>query len=146
MMVPGWIGHLPAVNASLNALSGILLLIGYAFMKKGRIRAHRRTMIAATVTSGIFLVSYLIYHYQARMTPFAGTGGWRTLYFSILISHVILAIAIVPLALMTLRRGLRGAIPAHKRIARVTFPLWVYVSATGVLVYFFLYQWFPARG
>lgn len=139
-----WISHLPPINASLNALSGILLMIGYTFMKKHRITAHRRTMIAATITSAIFLICYLTYHYTARMTKFAGTGWARPLYFSLLISHVILAIATLPLAVVTLTRGLKGRIPQHKRIAKVTFPIWMYVSVTGVLVYFFLYQWFPA--
>ena len=137
----------PAVNASLNALSGILLLSGFVQMKRGRIQAHKRLMIAACVTSLVFLASYITYHTLRGgvVTRFTGTGSIRTLYLSILISHTILAVTIVPLAILSVRNGLKMRVPQHRRVARWTFPLWMYVSVTGVLVYFFLYHWFPSH-
>ena len=135
----------PALNASLNALSGILLLIGYIQMKRGRIQAHKRLMISACISSLVFLISYVSYHSLRHgvVTRFTGTGSIRTVYFSILGTHTVLAIVIVPMAIMTLRNGLRMRVLQHRRIAKLTFPLWMYVSVTGVLVYFFLYHWFP---
>ena len=131
---------LPAVNATLNAISGILLLIAYAHIRARRIQQHRRFMIAAFVTSSLFLVCYLVYHAQAGSRPFAGQGPIRYVYFAILISHVILAAAILPMAISTLSRGLRGRYADHKRIAKWTFPTWMYVSVTGVILYLMLYQ------
>jgi len=131
---------LPAVNASLNALSGILLLTGYIMIRARRIQQHRRFMIAAFITSSVFLVCYVVYHAQVGSVPFPREGFVRPLYFTILVTHVTLAAAVVPLALVTLSRGLKGRYPQHIRIARWTFPLWLYVSVTGVLVYVLLYQ------
>jgi uncharacterized membrane protein YozB (DUF420 family) len=131
---------LPAVNASLNALSGILLLTGYVMIRTRRIQQHRRCMIAAFVTSSAFLVCYIVYHAQVGSVPFTRQGLVRPMYFTILVTHVTLAATIVPLALVTLSRGLNGRYPQHVRIARWTFPIWLYVSVTGVLVYVLLYQ------
>jgi uncharacterized membrane protein YozB (DUF420 family) len=131
---------LPAVNASLNALSGGLLVAGYIMIRARRIQLHRRLMTAAFITSSIFLVFYVIYHAQVGSVPFRRTGLVRPIYFTILISHVILAATVVPLALITFSRGLKGRYPQHVRIARWTFPVWLYVSVTGVLVYVLLYQ------
>jgi len=131
---------LPAVNASLNAVSGVLLLIGYALIKARRIQAHRRCMIAAFATSAVFLACYLVYHAQVGSVPFTRQGAVRPVYFTILISHVVLAAAVPPLALITLRHAFRGRFGPHRRLARWTFPVWVYVSLTGVLVYVLLYQ------
>jgi putative membrane protein len=131
---------LPAVNATLNAISGILLLIAYAHIRARRIQQHRRFMIAAFATSSLFLVCYLVYHAQVGSVPFTRQGFVRPLYFTILITHVTLAATVVPLALVTLSRGLKAKYPQHRRIARWTFPVWMYVSITGVLVYVLLYQ------
>ena len=131
---------LPAVNATLNAISGILLLIGYLLIRARRIDLHRRCMIAAFATSSLFLVTYVIYHAQVGSVRFTRTGFVRPLYFSILITHVTLAAAVLPLAIVTLRRGLQARYPRHRAIARWTFPIWLYVSITGVLVYVLLYQ------
>ena len=131
---------LPAVNASLNALSGILLLTGYALIRRRRIDQHRRCMIAAFVTSSIFLASYIVYHAQVGSVRFTRQGFVRPLYFTILATHVTLAAMVLPLALVTLSRGLKARYPQHIRIARWTLPIWLYVSITGVLVYVLLYQ------
>jgi uncharacterized membrane protein YozB (DUF420 family) len=131
---------LPAVNASLNALSGILLLIGYTLIRTRRIESHRTVMIAAFITSSLFLVCYLAYHAQVGSVPFTRHGVVRPLYFTILITHVSLAFLVVPLAIVTLSRGLKSRFRQHRRIARWTFPIWLYVSVTGVLVYVLLYQ------
>jgi uncharacterized membrane protein YozB (DUF420 family) len=131
---------LPAVNATLNAISGILLLIAYAHIRARRIQQHRRFMIAAFATSSLFLVCYLVYHAQVGSVPFTRQGFVRRLYFTILITHVTLAATVVPLAIVTLSRGLKAKYPQHRRIARWTFPVWMYVSVTGVLVYVLLYQ------
>jgi uncharacterized membrane protein YozB (DUF420 family) len=131
---------LPAVNAALNATSGIFLFIGYVLIKRRHIDAHRNAMLAAFASSTLFLVSYLVYHYHAGSRSFPGQGGIRLVYFAILISHVILAAAILPLAITTLSRGLRGQYGKHVRVARWTFPMWMYVSVTGVIVYLMLYQ------
>ena len=136
----------PAVNASLNALSGVFLLTAFIFIKQKRITWHKRFMLAACITSVVFLASYITYHSLRGgvVTRFAGTGGWRTFYITMLTTHTILAITIVPLAILSVRNGLKNRIPQHRRVARWTFPLWMYVSVTGVLVYFFLYHWFPS--
>ena len=131
---------LPAINASLNALSGVLLVIGYALMRAHRIELHRRVMIAAFMTSSLFLVCYVIYHAQVGSVRFTREGFVRPLYFGILITHVTLAATVLPLAIITLTRGLKGRYPRHRAIARWTFPIWLYVSVTGVLVYVLLYQ------
>ncbi len=131
---------LPALNATLNATSGILLLIAYAHIRARRIEQHRRYMLAAFTASSLFLVCYLVYHAQVGSVPFTRQGLVRPLYFTILITHVTLAATVVPLALVTLSRGLKARYPQHRRIARWTFPVWMYVSVTGVLVYVLLYQ------
>jgi putative membrane protein len=131
---------LPAVNATLNALSGVLLLVGYTLMRRRRIDLHRTFMIAAFATSSLFLLCYLVYHAQVGSVPFPRQGFVRPLYFAILITHVTLAATVPPLAIVTLSRGLKGRYPQHRRIARWTFPIWMYVSVTGVLVYVLLYQ------
>jgi uncharacterized membrane protein YozB (DUF420 family) len=131
---------LPAVNASLNALSGVLLLTGYVLIRKRRIEQHRKVMIAAFATSTLFLVFYVIYHAQVGSVPFARQGFVRPLYFTILVTHVTLAATVPPLAIITLSRGLKARYIQHRRIARWTFPIWMYVSVTGVLVYVLLYQ------
>jgi uncharacterized membrane protein YozB (DUF420 family) len=132
--------QLPALNASLNALSGILLVIGYGLIRSRRIEQHRLCMIAAFVTSSLFLVSYVIYHAQVGSVRFTRSGLVRPVYFTILISHVVLAAAVLPLAVMTLSHGLKRRFTTHRRIARWTLPIWLYVSVTGVLVYVLLYQ------
>ena len=131
---------LPALNATLNAISTIFLVMGYGFIRSGRVAAHRRMMIAAFVASGLFLTSYVIYHAQVGSKPFTGTGLVRTVYFAILIPHVILAAAVLPMAIVTLTRGLRRRDAAHRRIARLTLPVWLFVSVSGVVVYVMLYQ------
>lgn len=131
---------LPAVNATLNAIAGVLLVIGYALIRARRIDHHRLCMLAAFGASSLFLVSYLIYHAQVGSVPFTRTGFVRPLYYTILITHVILAAAVLPLSLVTLSRGLNKRFAKHRAIARWTFPIWLYVSVTGVLVYVLLYQ------
>ena len=136
---------LPHINAMLNATSGLLLLAGFYFIMRRRVTAHLRCMTSAFVVSCIFLVSYLFYHYNHGSTRFAGQGYIRPVYFFILLTHTILATAIVPLIIITLRRAWRGDFGRHRRIARWTFPLWLYVSVTGVVVYLMLYQLYPSR-
>ena len=131
---------LPAVNATLNATSGVLLLVGYLLIRARRIRQHRLVMIAAFIASSLFLVCYVVYHAQVGSVRFTRQGFVRPLYFTILITHVTLAAAVLPLAILTLSRGLKSRYPEHRRIARWTFPIWMYVSVTGVLVYVLLYQ------
>lgn len=130
---------LPALNASLNGVAGLLLLAGYVFIKQRRITAHRAAMLSAFAASALFLASYLVYHANAGSRPFPGTGPARTVYFFILITHVVLAAVILPMALITLSRALRKRFDLHVRIARWTLPLWLYVSATGVVIYLMLY-------
>ena len=134
------VSDLPTLNAALNAPSGALLLAGWLMIRRGRIAAHRRCMLTAFDVSSLFLVCYVVYHAQAGSRPFTGHGIVRQIYFAILISHVLLAAAIVPLALVTLRRALRGDYVRHRRIARWTFPVWMYVSVTGVVIYLMLYH------
>jgi protein SCO1/2/putative membrane protein len=141
-----WVSGLPAVNASLNSLATVLLLASWIAIRRGRRQAHIAGMIAALVVSAAFLACYLVYHAMiGGGTKFLGTGAIRTLYFTILISHVILAAAVVPLILVTVVRAARGRYAAHVSIARVTYPIWLYVSITGVLVYLMLYQ-MPVAG
>ena len=134
------ISSLPAVNASLNAVATILLVTGYVLVRRRRLRAHKVVMLAAFATSVLFLMSYLIYHAQVGSRPFPGRGSIRIVYFTILISHIVLAAVIPPLAGVTLWRAFRGRFDGHMRIARWTLPLWLYVSVTGIVVYWMLYQ------
>jgi uncharacterized membrane protein YozB (DUF420 family) len=137
---------LPAVNAALNATAAVLLTAGFVLIKQKRVRAHRAAMLSAFGVSVAFLGCYLAYHLQTgARTPFGGTGVVRTVYFTMLVSHILLALVIVPLVLTTLFLALRGRFDRHRAWARWTYPVWYYVSVTGVLVYFFLYQWWPAR-
>jgi uncharacterized membrane protein YozB (DUF420 family) len=137
---------LPVVNASLNALSTVFLTVGYIFIKQQKRDAHRNCMIAAFITSALFLVCYLTYHFTTHLVTRFQTPGWpRAVYLTILITHSILAPVVVPLVLMSLSRGLKQRWEAHKRIARWTWPIWMYVSVTGVIVYLMLYKWFPAK-
>jgi uncharacterized membrane protein YozB (DUF420 family) len=133
----------PALIASLNGTSAVLLLIGRSLIMRGKIAAHRACMIAAVVASALFLACYVYFHVHVGDIHFLGSGVWRIIYFLVLIPHVTLAIVIVPMVIITLSRGLRGRYDRHRAIARWTWPLWMYVSVTGVLVYFMLYQWFP---
>jgi len=140
------ISDLPAVNASLNGLSAIFLATGFVFILRKNITAHRRCMILAFATSTVFLACYLTYHFSVgAVTRFQGQGWIRTAYRIMLASHIILAMVIVPLAIITLTRGLKLRIESHQKIARWTWPIWMYVSVTGVLVYLMLYHLYPAR-
>ena len=136
---------LPALNATLNSLSAVLLMTGYAFIRTGNQSAHRTSMLAACASSTLFLISYLVYHFHVGSVPFKGQGLIRAVYFTILISHTILATAVVPLAIITLLRGLQENFVKHRRIARWTFPIWLYVSLTGVIVYWMLYWLVPSN-
>ncbi len=131
---------LPALNASLNALATLFLTAGYVFVRRGQVAAHRLCMVAALGTSALFLASYVVYHANVGSRAFTGTGPIRVVYFAVLISHVLLAIAIVPMVLLTVSRALGRRFDAHRRIARITWPLWMYVSVTGVIVYVMLYR------
>ena len=133
------VSQLPTVNAALNSLSAAFLILGFLFIKSKNIKAHKACMLSAFASSTLFLISYLVYHYQVGSVPFKGQGAIRTLYFSILLTHTILAATVVPLALITLTRALKQRFAAHRRIARWTFPIWLYVSVTGVVVYWMLY-------
>jgi uncharacterized membrane protein YozB (DUF420 family) len=134
---------LPTLNAILNATSAVLLATGYFFIRTGRRGRHQACMIAALVVSALFLTSYVVYHVQVGSVPFKGVGAIRTIYFTILITHVVLAIVIVPLVLMTVSRALSRRFDRHRAIARWTLPLWLYVSVTGVVVYLMLYRMAP---
>lgn len=131
------------LNATLNAISAILLTAGFIFIVRGKIRAHRACMLSAFGTSAAFLISYVIYHIRVGNVRFLGQGWIRPVYFTLLISHVFLAIVILPLAIITLTRALREQFDRHRRIARWTLPLWLYVSVTGVIVYVMLYHLYP---
>ena len=144
MQVPAQYAIYPVINASLNGTSAVLLLVGRSLILKGRMAAHRAVMITALITSTLFLTSYLYYHYHVGSVHFQGQGWSRPVYFTILISHTILAAVIVPLIIITLSRALRERFDRHRAIARWTFPLWLYVSVTGVIVYFMLYHLFAA--
>ncbi len=138
------VADLPIVNACLNALSAIFLTTGYVFIRRGNKVAHRNCMISAFVTSTIFLVCYLTYHFMVKaVTRFEKPAWFRPIYLLILFSHLALAIAIIPLVLVTLRRAIKGRFDLHKKIARWTWPIWMYVSVTGVVIYLLLYQIFP---
>jgi uncharacterized membrane protein YozB (DUF420 family) len=138
------IGYLPHLNACLNASSAILLFSGWRFIKAHNVAAHRACQISALIVSLLFLTSYLTYHYYHGTTRFQGTGLARPIYFTILTSHTILAIVIVPLVTLTFFRAFRQDFVRHRRIARITLPLWFYVSITGVIVYLMLYQIYPS--
>lgn len=131
---------LPTLNACLNLVATVFLALGYYWIRRGDMRRHKAFMLAACGASAAFLTSYVIYHLHAGSVPFTGQGWVRPLYFSILISHVILAMAIVPLVALTVLRALRGSFESHRRIARWAWPLWMYVSVTGVLIYLMLYH------
>lgn len=140
------VSDLPALNAGLNSLATILLTTGFIAILAKKVTVHRACMGSALIVSAVFLVTYVLHKIlvQGVHTPFGGEGWIRTFYYGMLISHIILAIVIVPLVLITVTHALKGRFETHRRWARITFPLWYYVSVTGVLVYFFLYQWFPA--
>jgi uncharacterized membrane protein YozB (DUF420 family) len=134
------IGDLPALNATLNAISAILLMTGFVLIHRGRRKLHEQCMLGALLSSTLFLVSYVIYHYNTGSRPFPGQGLIRGVYFAILGTHVVLAAVIVPLALITAVWGLRSQFDRHVKIAKWTFPIWLYVSVTGVVIYLMLYQ------
>jgi len=137
--------NFPIINASLNATSGVLLLIGRVLIAQKKQAAHRTVMISATISSSLFLVSYLYYHFHFRILTHFATPGWpKTAYFTILGTHTVLAAVLVPMVLLTLSRGLREQFDRHRKIARWTWPVWMYVSVTGVIIYFWLYVWFKA--
>ena len=138
---------LPPINATLNGIATVLLTLGFIFIKSGNRKAHKTCMISAFATSVVFLVCYVAHKVLVRgvHTPFGGEGAIRMIYYGMLISHIVLAIAIVPMVLMTMSRAFKENFAAHKAIARWTWPVWMYVSITGVLVYFFLYVWFPKK-
>ena len=137
------VSDLPAVNAIFNGASAALLVAGYLAVRNRRVVLHRAVMLSALGTSILFLASYLFYHYHAGTTRFTATGWVRPLYFFILLTHTVLAVVIVPLVILTLHRALRSDFARHRRIARLTLPLWLYVSVTGIAVYLMLYQFFP---
>lgn len=135
---------LPLVNALLNTTSTLFLLLGYYFIRRNRKTLHKRMMIAALTVSSLFLISYLIYHCNVGSVKFTAQGTVRTVYFSILLTHTVLAAAVPPLAIVTLVRALRERFDKHKRIARWTLPIWLYVSITGVIIYIMLYRLYPS--
>ncbi|HYB94151.1 MAG TPA: DUF420 domain-containing protein [Vicinamibacterales bacterium] len=134
------VADLPALNATLNAISFLLLLAGYYFIRRREWRRHRACMLAAVTVSGLFLISYVIYHAQVGSVRFTKTGWIRVVYFAVLVPHVILAAVMVPPVILTVSRGLSAKYDQHRRIARWTLPMWLYVSITGVIVYWMLYQ------
>ena len=137
---------LPALNAFLNGLSAILLSFGLYFIRRKNITAHRRCMIAAVICSALFLISYLTYHFTVHgITRFENPAWFRPIYLTLLLTHTTLAVTVLPLVLVTLTRALKGNFERHKKIARWTWPIWMYVSVTGVLIYFLLYQIFPQK-
>ena len=135
------ISMLPTLNATLNAIAAVLLICGFVMIKRGRIETHRRFMLAAFATSALFLISYVVYHANVGSKPFEGQGAIRWVYFAILLSHVVLAAVILPMALITLTHALRARFDRHVPIARWTLPIWLYVSVTGVVVYALLYHY-----
>jgi putative membrane protein len=136
---------LPHLNAALNASSFILLTSGYFFIRRGRVIAHRNCQLSALTASILFLISYVVYHAHHGTTRFTGQGIARTAYFTILTTHTILAVVIVPFVIVTLRRALRGDFLRHRALARWTLPMWLYVSITGVVVYLMLYHLYPSQ-
>lgn len=155
MDAPDWVRYLPTLNASLNGLATVLLCVGFAFIINGKVQAHKRTMLSAFAVSVVFLASYLLYHSYHLTKQFPGTGPSRTIYLTILATHVVLAALVPFLAIATIWRGFRAeretdpmqAIERwakHRRLAKITFPIWLYVSVTGVIIYVMLYHWAPA--
>jgi uncharacterized membrane protein YozB (DUF420 family) len=142
-MIAEQYAYFPALIASLNGASAVLLVAGRYAIARNRMAVHRAYMIAAVAASALFLACYVYFHAHVGNIRFLGQGVWRPIYFAILIPHVTLAIVIVPMVIITLSRGLRARYDIHRAIARWTWPLWMYVSVTGVIVYFMLYQWFP---
>jgi uncharacterized membrane protein YozB (DUF420 family) len=142
--MPEYIPYLPHLNAVLNSTSALLLLAGFRFIRRGKVLAHRNCQVSAVLTSTLFLISYLTYHYYHGATRFAGQGLVRPFYFTILTTHTILAVVIVPMILVTLYRASRRDFIRHRSIARWTLPLWLYVSVTGVIVYLMLYHLYPS--
>lgn len=140
------ISDIPALNAALNGLATVLLTIGFVLIKQGKREAHRKAMLSACAVSAVFLVGYVTHKWLVRgvHTPFGGEGAIRTVYYAMLLSHIILAIAIAYLVPRTFWFAIKGNYETHRKWAKITFPIWYYVSVTGVLVYFFLYQWWPA--
>lgn len=145
-LAQGWVEQLPALNASLNLLATVLLVTGYVLIRQHREAAHKRAMLAAFGVSTVFLVSYLIYHNAAGHVRFTGPQPARTIYLVILLTHIVLAALVPFLAVGTIYLGLAGRLAAHRRLARWTLPIWLYVSITGVVVYVMLYQLYPASG
>ena len=143
-MISDYITYLPHINACLNGTSALLLFSGYSFIRSGNVAAHRTCQVSALAVSILFLASYLTYHYHHGATRFQGTGLARPIYFTVLTSHTILAMVIVPLVVLTFYRAFRQDFTRHRRIARITLPLWLYVSITGVIVYLILYQIYPS--
>ena len=143
-MISEYISYLPHVNACLNGTSAVLLFSGYLFIRSGNVAAHRTCQLSALAVSILFLASYLTYHFNHGTTRFQGTGLARPIYFTVLTSHTILAMVIVPLVVLTFYRAFRQDFTRHRRIARITLPLWLYVSITGVIVYLMLYQIYPS--
>lgn len=135
---------LPSLNAVLNATSACFLVVGYLFIRSRQVQKHKMSMILAFVASAVFLACYLVYHYKVGSVSFTGQGWVRPVYFFVLITHIVLAAVILPMALVTLRRAIRGDFVRHARLARITLPLWLYVSATGVLIYWMLYRVYPS--
>jgi uncharacterized membrane protein YozB (DUF420 family) len=137
----------PPINATLNATSGILIIIGFLLIRRKKVSLHRACMLGAVTCSSLFLISYVTYHigFGAGVTRFTGTGWVRTAYHVLLLSHTILAVTVVPFVIVTLTRALRGQFVRHRAIARYAFPMWLYVSVTGVIVYFMLYHFYPSR-
>ena len=138
-----WVSALPTVNAVLNGTSAVFLVVGFVAIRRGRVPVHKACMLSAFAASTLFLVSYVTYHYHVGSVAFTGQGWIRPTYFAILITHVVLAALILPLALVTLYRALRGQFDRHRRIARWTLPIWLYVSVTGIVVYVILYHLYP---
>lgn len=132
--------ELPTLNAILNSISAVLIVTGYCLIRARRIEAHRKVMLAAFTTSTLFLISYLVYHAQVGSVHFQGTGAIRIVYFTILLTHTILAAVVAPMVIVTLFRGLKGRFEKHRKLARITLPIWLYVSVTGVVVYAMLYH------
>ena len=141
-MIPSQYAIFPTINATLNGTSAVLLLVGRGLISRKRVAAHRSVMITALVSSSLFLISYLYYHWQVGSVHFQGEGWSRPVYFTILFTHTVLAAAIVPMVIITLNRALRERFDRHRAIARWTFPLWLYVSVTGVVIYLMLYHLF----
>lgn len=132
--------NLPTLNAFLNAIAAGLLIRGYFLIRQGRREEHKRTMLMAFTASVLFLISYLVYHYSVGSVKFQGQGAIRTVYFAILLTHTVLAAAVAPMAIITLRRALKGNLDGHSKLARITLPVWLYVSVTGVVIYLMLYH------